>query len=87
MGETESIIVVRYSIGWRGRVERGREVIALSVVGFGVAGAKGFCWPLGLPRVGVAFALSEIMRVRPGKAGFRFGAGEVRRVSRICDTV
>lgn len=37
--------------------------------------------------VGVAMLLSEIMRVRPGKAGFRFGAEEVRRVSRICDTV
>lgn len=27
--------------------------------------------------------LSERMRVRLGKAGFRFGGGEVRRMSRI----
>lgn len=35
------MIVVRYSIGWRGRVDLGREVIALSDCGLEVAGVKG----------------------------------------------
>lgn len=75
-------MVVRYSIGWRGRAERGIEVIARWLLGFMGGGAKGLCcWAMA---VDVKPAVSESIRVRAGYAGFIFGAGEVRRVSRIC---
>lgn len=79
-------MVVRYSIGWSGRVARGREVMGLSVGGLGRAGevSKGERAAAAAVRacmlVGV---LSDIRRVRLGKAGFRFGGAEVRRMSRI----
>lgn len=77
-----SIVVVRYSMGWRGRVERGRWIggwgseVGVVVVGTGL---NGFGFWLGV------LALSERRRVRPGKAGFSCGGGAVRRIERMVD--
>lgn len=71
-------MVVRYSIGCRGRVERGREVM-VSALEPGT-GAKGF--EFGAVGVGPE---SERRRVRPGKAGLTWGGGAVRRIERIVD--
>lgn len=72
-------MVVRYSIGWRGRVGRGREVILFSfwagTVANGLARFAGW---------GVE-PESEIRRVRPGKAGLSLGGGAERRMERMVD--
>jgi len=74
-----SIMVVRYSIGWSGRVERGRCVAGCGSEGD--TGLKGFEGLGGL----ALLALSERRRVRPGKAGLSCGGGAVRRVERMAD--
>lgn len=85
------MIVVRYSIGWRGSVERGREVMAWSFSGLEMAGVVS----LGVREAAALSAcmfmlvvfVSDIRRVRLGKAGLGFGGGDVRRISRICEAV
>ena len=82
-----SIMVVRYSIGWRGSVERGRDVGGPSSVVVGAANGfegLGFWGSWGVGMVGV-LELSERRRVRPGKAALTWGGGAVRRMERIWD--
>ena len=87
IGETESISVVRYSIGWRGSAERGMWV--------GGVAAEDDCdtrlpEARGAPMCDCAFGVegprSERRRRRWGKAGFACGAGAVRRNVRISST-
>jgi len=73
-------------MGWRGRVERGRCVGGASGEGEAWVGTglNGF-WFGGWGVLVLALALSERRRVRPGKAGFSWGGGAVRRIERMVD--
>lgn len=67
---------------------RGSEVMGLSVGSLGRAGvvSKGEREGAAV-RPWMAGVLSDIRRVRVGNAGFGFGGGDVRRISRIWEAV